>query len=694
MAHSLVLVLIAQVTQIGEVYDKDHLLSYIVAFLLIGLFVLIFYNRLYVFRRREIKSQRVSQNARLALIMETGKLRIWLYHPATRHYAFLSEDGTYGKEYNPVEFSRLYSREGFEPLRQAVFDICDGKRESVVVTITNNAKSEEEKRYFEMNISIGSRDSRGRIDRVLGIQHDVTDKIKKQQHINQLLLRYHTVFNSSLLDMIYCNREGRAVDINEKACKTFNISDRKEYLDNTPCLFDDPFLNSLINNQRLSIRSSTYFDLEYLAGDVPGRSKEKLSGRMYYDSTINPMFDADNEFEGFYMCGMDISDMVESFHRQKESSEKVDKATKEVQNYMENINYALHISGVRFVSYYPKSYTLSISDNINNPQLRLSQLRCIRLASPAFRRVVSSMLNRMDHLSRHNIVETIETDLHDKKGRPVWLMFNMVPIIDKDDNIERYFGICREMTDMVETEHRLAIETKKAQETELLKQSFLTNMSYEIRTPLNNVVGFAELFESAHEASDEPFFVDQIKQSSNALLLLINDILFLSRLDANMIEYTKSDIDFALVFESHCQMGWSGVSSHVQTVIDNPYEHLVVNIDEANLGKVVERLCSISAVFTHEGSVSARCEYRRGELTLTIQDTGGGIDEKTLSHVFDRFVRNQNEELCGTGLDLPIVESLVTQMGGTIDIESQLGKGTTVWVSIPCEAKVIEKRKM
>ncbi|MBR1411701.1 MAG: PAS domain-containing sensor histidine kinase, partial [Prevotella sp.] len=419
-----------------------------------------------------------------------------------------------------------------------------------------------------------------------------------------------------------------------------------------------------------------------------------LKDKMYYDSTINPFRNAQGELEGVYMCGRDITEMVESVHRQREGALRLQQATKNVQNYISNINYALRVSGVRFVSYHPKSYTLEVSDNINETQLRLSQLRCIRLATFRFRRNVSSMLNRMDRLSKYTIAETIETEFRDKKGRQVWLMFNMVPIIDKEGNVERYFGVMRDMTDMVETERRLAVETKKAQETELLKQSFLTNMSYEIRTPLNNVVGFAELFESEHEEADEQLFVEEIKKSSNTLLLLINDILFLSRLDANMIEYNKADVDFAMVFESHCQMGWSSMSPAVRTVVDNPYERLVVDIDEANLGKVIEKLCQLSAYFTREGTVSARCEYRRGELTISIEDTGIGIDAQTLPHVFDRFVRDQREELCGTGLDLPIVQSLVQQMGGSIEMESELGKGTTVWVSIPCEAKVIAKRRV
>jgi signal transduction histidine kinase len=159
-----------------------------------------------------------------------------------------------------------------------------------------------------------------------------------------------------------------------------------------------------------------------------------------------------------------------------------------------------------------------------------------------------------------------------------------------------------------------------------------------------------------------------------------------------MIEYNKSDVDFAMTFESHCQMGWSNMPSTVKTVVDCPYESLVVNIDESNLGMAIERLCFVATQFLHEGTIIARCEYRRGELTLSFEDNGKGIDAETLPHIFNRFVRDKNQKLTGTGLDLPIVQLLVQQMGGTIEIESEVDKGATVWISIPCEAKVIKRR--
>ncbi|MBP3850160.1 MAG: PAS domain-containing protein [Prevotella sp.] len=693
MLQSLLTVLVAQVTQIGKVYDFDHTLAYVVAVLLIGMFVLIFYNRLYVYQRQEVNASRRSQNARLALILKAGKQRIWIYNSAKRHYSFLSEQGTYEEEYNPVEFSQRFDRDDFEVLRRAIFDVCDEKRSSSVITIKGQAESEEQRHYYEMNISVASRDEHGHVTSLLGIERDITDKIRKQEQVNKLLMRYHTVFNSSLLDMMYYDRHGVLQDINEKACQAFGIEDRERVISEGFLLQNNPFFSNVPLEQMENTRTSSIIDFGQFTDEIYQTERFGLRGKMYYDSTINPFRDADGHLEGVYMCGRDITEMVESFHRQQEGALRLKQATRNVENYISNINYALQVSGVRFVSYYPQSYTLEVSDTINQTRMRLSQLRCIRLATFRFRRTVSSVLNRMDHLTKYNISETIETEIRDKKGRQIWFMLNMVPIVDKEGHVEHYFGVLRNMTDMIETERRLAVETKKAQETELLKQSFLTNMSYEIRTPLNNVVGFAELFEADHDVADEAFFVEEIKKSSNMLLLLINDILYLSRLDAKMIEYNKTDVDFAMVFESHCQMGWSTLSSAVHTMVDNPYEHLIVNIDEANLGKVIEKLCTIAGYFTTEGTISARCEYRRGELTISIEDSGIGIDPQTLPHVFDRFVRDQREMLCGTGLDLPIVQSLVQQMGGTIEMESEQGKGTTVWVSIPCEAKVIEKRR-
>ena len=677
-----------------SLWSLTHYALALSAVLLVVILVVVLYNRVYMRRANEANARRKEQNAHLALVLQAGRLRIWKYLPATRHYLFLSEEGTMEQRYNPIDFQQFFERDDFERLRTAIFDICEGKQNSAVLTLVSNAKDDAFLRHYEMTVSVDRRDSRGRVTSILGIQHDVTDEYRRLETVNQLLLRYHTVFSTSLVDMVYYDNKGVLQDINERACQAFGVPNREYVLNNKFLLKNNPFFADLSLETMDNTRTSCIVDFGDYTDPVYHIDELGLADKkMYYESTINPIRDANGNLEGVYMAGRDITEMVVSYRRQKEGAEKLRKVNEDIRQYISNINYALRISDIRMVNYYPKSFTLEMSDNITQSQMKLSQLRCIRLATPRFRRTVSSVLNRMDHLSPYNIQVNIETEIRDKKGRQIWLLFNLVPMLDADGKVERYFGMCRNMTDMVETENRLAVETKKAQETELLKQSFLSNMSYEIRTPLNNVVGFAGLFNTPHDEADEPAFVEQIKTNSNNMLTLVNDVMLLSSLDANMVEYRKDDIDFAQIFASHCQMGWSNANPQIKTIIDNPYESLVVNIDMEHVGKVIEKLCWLSALTLKEGYAKARYEYRRGELLITIEDTGDGIPEEGMAHIFDRFVHNIDNHLLGTGLDLPIVQAIVRQMGGTIEIESKLHQGTTAWVSIPCEAKNIERRR-
>ena len=664
---------------------------YVVAFVLVGIFIA---ARFYATRLINENEERLRQNNRLSLVLRSGKLRVWAYLPSTRHYYYLSEEGTDEREYNPVEFSELFERDDFESLRKAIFDICENKRETGEVMLRSCKQPDGSIFYYNVNLSVSNRNRHGVVTRVVGMQRDITEEQLKKQHLSELTIRYQTVFNTSLVDMVYYDVNGVLKDINEKACHTFNVKDHDAVKNGKSRLHDNPLLNNIQVNHMENTHSSAFVDKKKIQDDFNGANQYGSGGKWYYESTVNPIRNEKGELEGIFMAGRDITEMVDSFHHLQDGIRQLNLATKNIEEYVNNINYALRVTNVRLVNYYPQSYTLEISDNVSESQLRFSQLRCIRLATMRFRRTVSSMLNRMDHLSPYKISETIETEIRDKKGRQIWLQFNMVPLRGAAGKIVRYFGMCRNMTDLIETERRLAVETKKAQETEVLKQAFLTNMSYEIRTPLNAVVGFAELFEAEHDANDEPLFVEEIKKNSNVLLNLVNDILFLSRLDANMIEYSKAPVDFALIFESHCQMGWSNnASPAVKTLVENPYEHLVVDIDSSNLGHVIERLCAKAVDYTKNGYVRAKYEYRGEQLIISVEDNGVGIPADMQSKVFDRFARDFNERHFGTGLDLPIVQALVQQMGGSIELQSEQGKGTTIWVTMPCKATVMEKKR-
>ena len=279
----------------------------------------------------------------------------------------------------------------------------------------------------------------------------------------------------------------------------------------------------------------------------------------------------------------------------------------------------------------------------------------------------------------------MKINLRRKDGVPLFMQLHFIPTY-QNGQIKEYFGMCRDISDIKMIEAKLEQETIRAQEVEVVKNAFLHNMSHEIRTPLNSVVGFSELFEMEHSTEDEAVFIREIKESSAALLKLINDILFLSRLDAGMITINQQPIDFASVFESRCDSAWmKDKKPGVNYIVKNPFRKLVVDIDEPNATIILEKALTNAVEHTTSGSVMVRYDYIGDQLIAAIDDTGSGIPENTLAHIFDRFVTGDGNN-SKAGLGLSICHDLIEHMGGTINIKSTVGKGTSLWFSIPCRA--------
>ena len=271
---------------------------------------------------------------------------------------------------------------------------------------------------------------------------------------------------------------------------------------------------------------------------------------------------------------------------------------------------------------------------------------------------------------------------------PLHLQLNFVPTY-KDGEIVEYFGLLRDISDIKAVEEKLAKESLRAQEVETVKNAFLHNMSHEIRTPLNTVVGFSELFEMEHSPEDEAVFISEIKENSASLLKLINDILFLSRLDAGMITLTPQPIDFASIFDGRCSSVWDNRKQPgVEYIIQNPYKRLVIEIDEPNVSMIINKILTNAIQHTTSGSVLARYEYIGERLLISVEDTGCGIKKEDLANIFGRFFTGAANS---AGLGLSICHELVEYMGGQIELTSTEGKGTTVWFSIPC--KMIEMER-
>ena len=683
----------AQKENMETLFDIHHDLAYLVAGFLITVFVMLFYNRVFYYREKDARNQSNRLNAQLAMILDSSKTRIWTYDIERELYTVVSYQNTKETKYTSFDFSQFYDRNDFQKLRKAITAISEGESLSESLDVKGSLpQNGEEQQTYEVNVSILRRDRHNRPTVLLGIQQDISQEREKLEKAQRLMLRYHTVFDSSQVDMIYYDANGNMADINDKACETFKIKDRETLLRHKINYRDIPALAELnlkeLDNCQISTISQ-YNEVKAADKEAP----EIRTGRkLYYEMNVSTIRDEQGKVRGVVTAGRDITEMVESNHHQLEVGRLLNKTTKDIQAYINNINYSLKVSEVRLLNYYPDTHELEIFSDLNKAQYRLTEIRAVTLLKEKERRRAKGLFRRMDKRQKENISGTFCTILRDAQGRNVYLNFHIMPIFNKDGEVTHYFGMCRNETEMTYTERKLREETAKAQETEQLKNSFLLNMSYELRTPLNAVVGFAELYNGEHNPEDEPVFAEEIKTNTNILLELINDILFISRLDARMIEFNLQPCDFASLFDGWCYMGWSTLGPNVKTVVENPYARLDVKIDQQNLGMVIEKLCIFSAYSVQEGMVRAKYEYRHGELMITIEDTGQGLSPEARALAFDRFSRNTEEERHGTGLDLPIVKELIEQMGGSIELQSEVGKGTVFYVSIPCEMTSLEKK--
>jgi PAS domain S-box-containing protein len=699
----------AQGWNMQNFFDGKRLTVYLVAALMIGLFFMIFSNRVYNYRERKVVQEAKEVIAQLGLVLKANKTQIWTLDLFKRVFTLFSNEGDSRTEQIPMDFSQRYEMSDYLRLRELITALKEGRQEEGTITMRGNSSSagssigsstssETAGETCEVNLSVLKRNKQGEPIVLIGIERDTSDEKRRTEEARRLAMRYHTVFNSSLVDMIYYDKDGLLTDINDKALETFGVSDRESLLKRGVKITDIPSYRHLDINTLESINISSITDIDRTKREDERIPEANINGRMYYEVSVSSVHDDEGQLQGVVTAGRNITEMVNSHHRQQEYSQLLKKRNKEIEEYISNINYTLRVSGVRLMNYYPERHELEISSDLKRAEYRLSQMRCISLIAIDERRRARGLLRRMDRKAGGNFAATLKTVFKDNSGRPMYMTFNVVPVKNTEGQITHYFGMLRNDTELHYTEIRLQEETQKAQETERLKDTFLQNMSYEIRTPLNAVIGFAELYNAPHDTEDEVVFAEEIKHNTADLLTLVNDILTISRLDAKMVELSYRECDFAVLFDGYCYMGLSLLAEGVTVNIENPYSSLIVTIDETHLGEVIQKICAFAAHYTTAGQIKAKYEYRHGELNIAIEDTGIGFSPEELKHAFDRFGSSssgsgaEEKKRYGTGLDLPIIKELVTQMGGTIELQSEQRKGSTVYVIIPCVMSTMEKK--
>lgn len=661
-------------------------------FVILLCFVIYYYSR---YKERKMRALLERQNHRLSLYLSSGKVRLFSYDVASRTFhAIRSMNVPLSEQeiYDMSSFSQFFVDRDFTMMMKALNEIARRQKKNTKMTVRlRRSRTSTQIFYFELNMSV-LRKVDGMPETILCTLSNLTDDMKKAEEMKDTLLKYNVMFDTAVVDMMYCDNDGYLLEINEKACATYGVNDKKKLLKSHFNLFKLSFVCDINLDTYETRRSVCIVDFGELKSQGVFSDRVTRRDKMYYDFMVVPILDCNGNRIGIFVTGLDISETVDFIHKENLRSKRIQIATDRLKRYVNNINLALEEGNVRLAHYYPNTRSFDLLYNLNLPPMVLSQLRCVRMIDPAYRPQAESLLLNMDRSKQKRFSLRLKTNIRSTAtGTPVYYQVSGVPTEAKDCKGLQYFCLMRNITELVATEDALKEKTKKAQEAEILKNNFLKNMSHEIRTPLNAVVGFAELFDQDHSAEDEVVFSNEIKTNSKKLLYLINDILLLSRIDAKMIEINKEPVDIIETFKTRCLMAWSsGLPESVHTSVECQFDRLVVNVDATQVGYVVETLSRMAAKFTDHGSIRTKLDYFNNELVLKFEDTGKGIDDELQKHIFEVESRFEGS-LTSSGLELVIVYKLVKLMDGNIYVESLVGRGTTFRVTLPCELHEKEK---
>lgn len=233
----------------------------------------------------------------------------------------------------------------------------------------------------------------------------------------------------------------------------------------------------------------------------------------------------------------------------------------------------------------------------------------------------------------------------------------------------------------LEYEESLIRAKEKAENADLLKSTFLANMTHEIRTPLNAIVGFSDLLSIETDPEMRENYINLIKTNNELLLSLINDVLDISKIEADMMSFAYTDVDLPSLMRDVRSMMQFRVPPEIEFILD-PCPELMFTIDRNRLVQILGNLLTNAMKYTSRGKISFGYSIQDDWVHFHVTDTGTGIPPEKKNKIFARFVQ-LNGHKQGIGLGLAICKGLVTKMGGEITVDSKVGEGSVFRFTLP-----------
>ena len=285
------------------------------------------------------------------------------------------------------------------------------------------------------------------------------------------------------------------------------------------------------------------------------------------------------------------------------------------------------------------------------------------------------------------ILKNAESIAYKKNGEIIEVKENAHIVWDRNGEIKYFEGNIVDITEIKQIE-KLKQEREAAEAANKIKSEFLANMSHEIRTPMNAIIGFTDILLDSEEAAERKEYLGIIKNAGNNLLKLINDILDLSKIEADKLDIREENFSITDVINISKDLFIpQAVDKGLEITVDcdSKIPNLVFG-DKHRLAQILNNIIGNALKFTEQGSINIICNYKDGVVSINIRDTGIGIAPEKQETVFNSFSQadmSTERKYGGTGLGLAISKKLVELLGGQISLESTLGEGTSFTIEIP-----------
>lgn len=512
---------------------------------------------------------------------------------------------------------------------------------------------------------------------------DETEVKQKEREVELVSERYKSIFENSIIGMSFYTPDGWLMDANRIMRQICHFdSDAGDAFFSKVNLFDMTPFNEVLDH----VHPEDYWACSLSV--IPERNM-----RVYLEISVHPIYDENDKLLYIAVTANDVTEERNMYLNVLDNDARMKKMNEAIKNYEAELRYMLEASKMQTWRISLERETLEFYNGLNTVVRSFNLQQIQKFFVDQENDFVKALSNPSEALKKPLVyVGQMHPMVTQSSTENQWVQINCIPEFDEQGKLLGAFGVWRNINDLMRKQDQLRKETKRARESGEKKTLFLANMTHEIRTPINAIVGFSEVLSSLTGAEEKKEVIQIIKNNCDMLLRLINDILTASSLESGHMDIRPVEVDFAKTFNELFKSLQPRVQEPgVEFIKDNPYDTLPIKVDVERVSQVITNFLTNAVKYTHQGYIKLgyRMETRTVEgqqregLYAYCEDTGAGILPESQTKIFDRFFK-VDDFVQGTGLGLSICKAFTDACHGDIGVISEgKDKGSVFWMWIP-----------